>query len=124
MHPDQVLIRVHAASIDLSDVAILSGLGRYERKGHPRTRSSQPVGQKDSALVLGRDVSGTLVEVGLNVNHLNVGDAVWAAVPLLERGGSIADFVVLSGERVRRKPINVGHEGAATVPYSGGWFGW
>ena len=31
LSPTQVLVRIHAASVDAVDIAILSGLGRHER---------------------------------------------------------------------------------------------
>ena len=108
--PDQVLIRVLAASVDPVDISLMSGLGRHERL--------KAVDHED-VLVLGRDLSGKVVEVGTNVNSLKVGDNVWALVPILERHGALADFVVLNEDLVRRKPNRVSHEGAATVPYSG-----
>ena len=109
INPDQVLVRTVAASIDPADIAILSGLGWCEREKH---------GNQIGSLVLGRDLSGVVVEIGVNVHHLNVGDSVWGAVPLLERGGTIADFVVLPGECLRRKPSNISYEGAATLPFA------
>jgi len=110
--PDQVLIRVHAASVDPADISLLSGLGRYER-------SKAGQSQDRDNVVLGRDLSGTLVEVGNNVSGFNVGDHVWAVIPLLERNGALSDHVVIKEDLVRRKPVKVGHEGAATVPFSG-----
>ena len=53
-----------AASVDPVDVLILSGLGRNERRSHADTNS----------VVLGRDFSGIVVEVGLEVDDLKVGD--------------------------------------------------
>ena len=95
--------------IRAADISILSGLGRHER----------PQSKADKGLVLGRDLSGTVLEVGSHVGSLRVGDSVWALVPLLTRSGSLSDFVVLRESLVRKKPAKVGHEGAATVPYSG-----
>ena len=83
--PNQVLVRVHAASIEPVDVSILSGLGRHERR--PRGSCS------DRQLVLGRDLSGVVVEVGLNVSTLAVGDQVWAIVPLTARYSTISTSI-------------------------------
>ena len=110
-NPDQVLVRVMAVSVDPADISILSGLGWYER-----TLSES---SKDIPLILGRDFSGEVVEVGRNVSHIRVGETVWGSVPILENLGSMAEFIVLPGERARRKPLNISHEGAATVPFSG-----
>ena len=78
--PNQVLVRVHAASVEPVDISILSGLGRHER-----LRSSSSKGSSSERLVLGRDLSGVVVEVGINAATLDVGDQVWAIVPLTAR---------------------------------------
>lgn len=106
--PDQVLVRVHASSVEPLDVSILSGLGRYERNP-----------SDEDALVLGRDLSGVVAEVGLEVHHLAVGDKVWGLVPITQPTGAMTDYVVLNAAHVRRKPPKIGHEGACTVPFSG-----
>ena len=106
-NPDEVLVHTIAASIDPADVSILSGLGCHERDSGK------------GPLILGRDLSGIVVEVGRNIKHLDVGDSVWAVVPILERSGALAEYVGLPGDCVRRKPSNISHEGAATVPFAG-----
>jgi hypothetical protein len=111
--PHQVLVRIHAASVDLADVAILSGLGRTERR-----YNSEAVGDPNSKLVLGRDFSGVVLDVGRQVVHVGVGDAVWSAQPLAANG-TLSEFVVIDGNSVRLKPVHLGHDGAATLPYSG-----
>lgn len=104
----EVLVKIVAAAVDPVDVSILRGLGWCERRKdryHP--------------LILGRDFSGIVVEVGKDVNHISIGDAVWGFVPVLERSGSLSENIVIPGERTRKKPLNISHEGAATVPFSG-----
>ena len=86
--PDQVLIRVHAASVDPVDILILSGLGRNERDP-----------EDSRAVVLGRDFSGVVVEVGFRVRDLKVGDGVWSAVPVASTG-VLSEFVVLPADQV------------------------
>ena len=108
LHPNEALVKVFAVSIDPVDISILSGLGWCER-----------IKKRDNPLILGRDFSGVVVEVGRNVHHINIKDAVWGSIPVLERTGAMAEYVVLPGERVRKKPLKIGHEGAATVPFSG-----
>ena len=78
----------------------LSGLGRYERNP-----------SDEDALVLGRDLSGVVAEVGLEVHHLAVGDKVWGLVPITQPTGAMTDYVVLNAAHVRRKPPKIGHEG-------------
>ena len=87
--PDQVLIRVQAGSVDPADVLILSGLGRNERRSD----------SDENSVVLGRDFSGVVVEVGVGVDDLKVGDGVWSAIPLAENG-ALCEYVVLPASQV------------------------
>ena len=82
----------------------LSGLGRYERNP-----------SDEDVLVLGRDLSGVVAEVGLEVHHLAVGDKVWGLVPITQPTGAMTDYVVLNAAHVRRKPPKIGHEGKGQV---------
>ena len=108
MENGEVLVKVIAAAVDPVDVSILSGLGWCERTK-----------DKYSPVTLGRDFSGVVVEVGRDVNHIDIGDSVWGYIPILERSGSMTESIVVPGERTRKKPSNISHEGAATVPFSG-----
>ena len=106
--PNQVLVRVHAASVDVTDISILSGLGKTERK------MSQ---DQKRCLVLGRDFSGVVLDVGRNVSNVEVGDTVWSAQPIA-LNGTLSEFVVIESNTVRLKPVLLNHDGAATLPYS------
>lgn len=108
--PNEVLVRIHAASIDLIDIALLSGLGRIEQTLFKCSNASPKV--------LGRDFSGVVLDVGRNVSHLEVGDQCWSAIPLAVRNGSLSEFVVMESSSVRLKPAHLSHDGAATLPYS------
>ena len=48
---------------------------------------------------LGRDFSGIVVEVGLHVEDLKVGDGVWSAIPLALEG-AICEYIVLPASQV------------------------
>ena len=89
LSPDQVLIRVHAGSVDPADILILSGLGRHERQ----------IESDESSVVLGRDFSGTVVEVGVGVDDLKVGDGVWSAIPI-PLNGALCEYIVLPASQV------------------------
>ncbi|XP_061599829.1 reticulon-4-interacting protein 1 homolog, mitochondrial isoform X2 [Cololabis saira] len=67
-------------------------------------------------LILGRDVSGVIMECGLDVKYFREGDEVWAAIPPW-RQGSLAEFVVLSANEVSWKPKSLSHTEAAALPY-------
>lgn len=98
---DEVLIRVHAASVNPVDYKMRSG-------GGPRTRAV-PEG-----VHLGRDISGTIEKTGENVLDFSVGDEVYAMLPF-DRSGH-AEFVTVDAALCARKPKNLSHEQAAAVP--------
>jgi reticulon-4-interacting protein 1, mitochondrial len=108
LEPDQVLVEVVASSIDSSDVSICSGYGRAVRK---------LLGISGSPLVLGRDCSGVVVEVGRGVVWLARGDEVWLAVPPW-RSGAMSELVVAKEQQVSLKPKALNFEAAAAVPYA------
>ena len=60
---DEVLVRVHAASLNPFDSAIHAGYMQ---------------GYVSAPLTLGTDFAGEVVEVGSEVKHVKVGDAVFA----------------------------------------------
>ncbi|KAJ0061395.1 hypothetical protein NL108_018238, partial [Boleophthalmus pectinirostris] len=73
-------------------------------------------GGSEFPLVLGRDVSGVVVDCGAEVTHFGPGDEVWAAVPPWKQG-SLAEFVSLSEYEVSHKPQSLSHTEAASIPY-------
>uniref|UniRef100_A0AAY5KUF6 Alcohol dehydrogenase-like N-terminal domain-containing protein n=1 Tax=Esox lucius TaxID=8010 RepID=A0AAY5KUF6_ESOLU len=91
---DDVLIRVHAASLNPIDIAMRAGYGSILLK---LRRDLMSLGQNASEfpIILGRDVSGVVVDCGSGVTHFTPGDEVWAAVPPWKQG-SLAELVSLS----------------------------
>lgn len=69
-------------------------------------------------VVLGRDVAGVVREVGSAVTRLEVGDAVWCAVPAWVPG-LLAQWAVVPQQYVAHKPRTLNFDGAASLPYSG-----
>ena len=67
--------------------------------------------------ILGRDFSGVVLDVGRKVSHVEVGDTVWSAQPLASNG-TLSEFLVINADSVRLKPAHLGHDGAATLPFS------
>jgi NADPH:quinone reductase-like Zn-dependent oxidoreductase len=104
---DQVLVRVHAASVNPADWHVMTGtpyLGRVQM-GVRRPRSE----------VLGTDFAGTVEAVGENVTEFKAGDEVFGA-----RTGAFADYLPVGQERaVALKPHNLTFEEAAAVPIAG-----
>jgi NADPH:quinone reductase-like Zn-dependent oxidoreductase len=101
---DEVLIKVHAASVNPVDY---------------KTRAGQypPVKQQQLPRVLGRDVSGTIERCGRAVGDFHEGDAVYA---LLDPGtGGYAEYVTVKGSLCSAKPRKLDYSEAAAVPLAG-----
>ncbi|HAL17843.1 MAG TPA: NADPH:quinone reductase [Anaerolineaceae bacterium] len=96
---DQVLIRIHAASINPFDAAL--------QAGYLQGMASVP-------LTMGTDFSGEVVAVGLNINHLKPGDAVYGLSPL--GNGAFAEFTTVKAYEVTKKPQSLDHVTAAAAP--------
>ncbi|XP_028996947.1 reticulon-4-interacting protein 1 homolog, mitochondrial-like [Betta splendens] len=111
----EVLIKVHAAGLNPLDLSMRGGYGAKLLK---LRRDPLSVMNSDSEfpLILGRDVSGVVVECGSAVSHFAPGDEVWAAVPPWKQG-SLADFVTLTEFEVSHKPKSLSHIEAASIPY-------
>ncbi|XP_041660912.1 reticulon-4-interacting protein 1 homolog, mitochondrial-like [Cheilinus undulatus] len=111
----EVMIKVHAASLNPLDVSMRGGYGAKLLK---LRRDPMSVMDNDSEfpLVLGRDVSGVVVDCGSEVTHFAPGDEVWAAVPPWKQG-SLAEFVTLTEYEVSLKPKSLSHTEAASIPY-------
>jgi NADPH:quinone reductase-like Zn-dependent oxidoreductase len=92
----QVLIKVHAASVNPTDWKA--------RRGMSETRLPA---------VLGRDVSGT-VELSRAGGFAN-GDDVFGYVA----GGGYAEFAIASDAAIARKPAGLSYEQAAALPVAG-----
>ncbi|XP_031734240.1 reticulon-4-interacting protein 1 homolog, mitochondrial-like [Anarrhichthys ocellatus] len=113
--PSEVMIKVHAASLNPLDTSMRGGYGAKLLK---LRRDPMSVMDSDSEfpLILGRDVSGVVVDCGSEVTHVVPGDEVWAAVPPWKQG-SLAEFVTLTEYEVSHKPKSLSHTEAASIPY-------
>uniref|UniRef100_A0A8D2IPI8 NAD(P)H oxidoreductase RTN4IP1, mitochondrial n=1 Tax=Varanus komodoensis TaxID=61221 RepID=A0A8D2IPI8_VARKO len=113
--PNEVVIKVHAASLNPIDVNMRSGYGAAALR---LKRDPLRIAMKGNEfpLTLGRDVSGVVMECGLDVSYFRPGDEVWAAVPPWKQG-TFSEFVVVSGNEVARKPRRLSHVEAASLPY-------
>ncbi|KAI4801749.1 hypothetical protein KUCAC02_019624 [Chaenocephalus aceratus] len=115
--PNDVMIKVYAASLNPLDIAMRGGYGAtlLKLKRHPMSVLGSDYGS-EFPLILGRDVSGVVVDCGSEVTHVAPGDEVWAAVPPWKQG-SLAEFVTLTEYEVSHKPKSVSHAEAASIPY-------
>ena len=103
--PNDVVIDVHAASLNPVDARATSG---YLRE---RIDFELPH-------IPGRDCSGIVVDVGVAVADFREGDAV-VAVADQKRWGTHAERVVIDQATVARKPPSLSHVEAASIPIAG-----
>ncbi|HRW10295.1 MAG TPA: NAD(P)-dependent alcohol dehydrogenase [Caldilineaceae bacterium] len=105
---DQILIKIHACSINGSDRENLIGKPLYARMTGLR---------KPGNPILGSDIAGTVAAVGKNHTEFQVGDELFGELPGY-RGG-FAEYVCTSGETLARKPANLTFAQAAAIPQAG-----
>src|SRR5437773_4075846 len=104
---DQLLVKVHAASVNPLD-------WHYMRGTPYLVRTDSGFGKPEDPR-LGVDFAGTVEAVGKNVKRFKVGDEVFGG-----RHGAFAEYVTIREERaVVLKPANVTFEQAASVPIAG-----
>ncbi len=109
--PEQVLIEVHAASVNAADYRLMRadpwlarlGNGLFKPKKWP---------------ILGSDVAGVVVAVGEKVKRFKVGDAVFGDA-FADGRGSFAEYVCVSESMLCAKPTSVSFEEAAAIPLAG-----
>jgi len=100
----QVLVKVHAASVNAMDwrrFEKISLLGRLMER----------VLLKSINTVLGADIAGTVEAVGSNVTEFQPGDEVFGVAP-----GAFAEYACNGASKFALKPANVSFEAAAAVP--------
>lgn len=71
-----------------------------------------------SSVILGRDCTGIITDIGSRVKRLDIDDEVWVTVPFWSQG-TMCQTIVVPEARVARKPKNVGFESACSLPYAG-----
>ncbi|MER7661609.1 NADP-dependent oxidoreductase [Streptomyces sp. NPDC096193] len=103
--PDQVLIKVEAASLNPLDLMLITGAAKENFPAeHP--------------LVVGMDAAGTVVEVGENVTLYSAGDPVLAFTG--GSAGAVAEYTMASpGPMLARRPGGLDSLHAAAIPESG-----
>ncbi|CAG8936109.1 unnamed protein product [Penicillium salamii] len=101
-HPKDVIIKVHAASINPIDVKKADGILKLAIK------DSFPY-------KIGYDCSGVVTEIGSEVTRLNVGDEVYTRLPEVSRG-SCSEFVKCAENYIGLKPPSISFEDAASFP--------
>jgi NADPH:quinone reductase-like Zn-dependent oxidoreductase len=103
--PRDLLVRVHAAAVNPVDCKIRSG-------------GQRNIIRYRFPWILGLDVSGVVEAVGAEVTRFAVGDEVWSS-PTHRRPGSYAEYTCIDEREAARKPRNMSHEEAASIPLVG-----
>jgi NADPH:quinone reductase-like Zn-dependent oxidoreductase len=105
---NEVLIKVHAASVNYSDWTYMRGkpfVARLMGSGLLRPKN----------MMLGADVTGRVEAVGKNVSQFNPGDEVFGDLSGNGWGG-FAEYVSVPENALVLKPANLTFEEAAAVP--------
>ena len=102
---DEVLVQVHAASVNPVDFKIRDGVLRL------LINYRMPI-------VLGFDFAGTVAQVGRAVTGFQVGDQVYG-LPRRTMIGTFAEFFAVKAEDIALKPRNLTFVEAASIPLVG-----
>jgi NADPH:quinone reductase-like Zn-dependent oxidoreductase len=103
---NQVLVKVHASSINAGDYFAMGGkpfLFRFFSGGYLKPKNTR----------LGIDVAGQVEAVGENVKRFRPGDEVFGC-----RNGAFAEYVCAREGLLVLKPANISYEQAAAVPWA------
>ncbi|ENN75892.1 reticulon-4-interacting protein 1, mitochondrial isoform X1 [Dendroctonus ponderosae] len=108
--PDDVLVKVKAASVNPIDAYMLGGYGKTSLQVLRNFEIEFP-------LILGRDFSGSVIGKGHAVSEINIGDEVYGFVPI-HKQGTFADIAVASKCHLLPKPKHLSHEQSASLVYT------
>ena len=106
---DEVLIKIHAVSLNRSDWEGLIGKPLYARLGGIR---------KPSRHILGSDIAGRVEMTGRNITEFQPGDEVFGEIPGYHDG--FAEYACIREKRLVMKPANMTFEEAAAIPQAAG----
>ncbi|MFV3075527.1 zinc-binding dehydrogenase [Niveispirillum fermenti] len=101
----EILVRVHATSVNPIDCAVRGGYGAayWEKIGFVK----QPH-------IPGRDVAGTVAALGEGVTGYTPGDAVWAGT----LSGGTADYMAIPADWAAPAPPSLSFAEAGSIPYA------
>jgi NADPH:quinone reductase-like Zn-dependent oxidoreductase len=105
---DEILVKVHAVSVNRSDWEGLIGKPLYARLGGLR---------KPGNPILGSDIAGRVEMVGKNNSQFQSGDEVYGEME--NYNGGFAEYVCTRGNAWALKPANMTFEEAAAIPQAG-----
>lgn len=99
---DEVLVRIHAAGVNLLDAKIRDG----------EFKAFLPY---KMPLIIGHDMAGVVVDVGRKVRGFKPGDEVWSRVPDFAIG-TFAEMIAVKESALALKPHSLIMEEAASLP--------
>jgi NADPH:quinone reductase-like Zn-dependent oxidoreductase len=102
---NDVLVQIHAASVNLLDSKIRDG-------------EFKPILPYRPPFVAGHDVAGTVVRVGSGVRRFKPGDEIYGR-PRDGRIGTFAEYIAMDEADIALKPKNLSMEEAASIPLVG-----
>ena len=107
---NQVLVKIHSASLNFSNLVLLKGKPYLARFAFGLT--------KPKYLIPGGDIAGTVEAVGDNIKQFKVGDEVFGDLSGCGWGG-FAEYVSVPEYALAFKPSNISFEEAAATPMAG-----
>jgi NADPH:quinone reductase-like Zn-dependent oxidoreductase len=106
INEEQVLIKVKAIGINPVDTKVRAGTSGISK-------------QITLPVILGWDVSGTIVNVGKKVTQFKTGNDVFGCVGFPRLGNAYAEFTLADPKLLAIKPNNISFEEAAAIPIAG-----
>jgi len=103
--PDDVVVQVHAASVNPKDWKLNYNIARMVT----------PLLAHRLAPLFGDDLAGTIVAKGSNVTDFAIGDAVYG-MDMRLRTASLAERALINQKRIARKPETLAYRQAASMP--------
>jgi NADPH:quinone reductase-like Zn-dependent oxidoreductase len=103
---DEVLVQVHATSLNAADFENL--------RGDWSARFGGPI--RPMYKILGSDLAGRVESVGRNVTQFQPGDEVWGDLSFPYGFGTFAEYVSVSEQALAHKPASMTFEEASTYP--------
>ena len=105
---DDVLVRVHAASVNPKDWKLNLSLAM----------AATPLATRFMRPLFGDDLAGEVVSVGANVDGFEAGDRVYG-MDMRLRTASLCEYAVIDQRRIAHMPVNASFAEAAAVPLAG-----
>ncbi len=113
---NEVLVKVHATTVNRTDCAVRGGDGAITRLGYSYLTTGSPTKAllRPRTRILGTELAGEVAAVGMAVSEFRIGDRVFGLNP--GRFGAHAEYVCLrEGAPLAHMPANMTFEEAAAV---------